>query len=376
MSTWYLVRHGETEWNRTGRMQGHTGVPLSAEGRRQATLVAERLRSVEFAAVYCSDLPRAAETARIIAAGRDLAISDEADLREFSYGEWEGLTLEEVETRYPGALAERIEAGGNLGWTAPGGESAVDAIQRVRRFSRRASASLADWREHPGRGARRIFEGPCGLPAGFGGRRFLEVPGRQHRCGDRLRSRRQPRAGVLERHEPSRGRRFGRCLVSRRLTLVLGGVRAGKSRYAQELAQGGGRVLYVATAEAGDDEMAARIQAHRDERPSDWATVEEPIDVVGALEPLLVDFDTVLIDCLTLWVSNLLLQDPDDGELPAHIQTQARNLIVPSTGGAVLPGSSSVTRSGLASYRQANLDATMRMRWGGSTNSSRRRRTT
>lgn len=142
MSTWYLVRHGETEWNRTGRMQGHTGVPLSAEGRRQATLLAERLRSVEFAAVYCSDLPRAAETARIIAADRDLAISNESDLREFSYGEWEGLTLEEVETRYPGALAERIEAGGNLGWTAPGGESAVDALQRVRRFTTRASESL------------------------------------------------------------------------------------------------------------------------------------------------------------------------------------------------------------------------------------------
>lgn len=142
MSTWYLVRHGETEWNRTGRMQGHTGVPLSAEGRRQAARLGERLRDVDFAAVYCSDLPRAAETARIIAADRDLAISNESDLREFSYGEWEGLTLEEVETRYPGALAERIEAGGNLGWTAPGGESAVDALQRVRRFTTRASESL------------------------------------------------------------------------------------------------------------------------------------------------------------------------------------------------------------------------------------------
>ena len=71
MGTWHLVRHGETEWNRTGRMQGHTGVPLSAEGRRQATLLAARLRSVEFSAVYSSDLPRAAETARIIADGRE-----------------------------------------------------------------------------------------------------------------------------------------------------------------------------------------------------------------------------------------------------------------------------------------------------------------
>ena len=147
MASWYLVRHGETEWNRTGRMQGHLGVPLSAEGRRQATLLGERLRSVEFSAVYCSDLPRAAETAGIIGAGRNLAITPDSDLREFSYGEWEGLTLEEVETRYPGALAERIEAGGNLGFTAPGGESAIDALQRVRRFSTRASASL-DAREN------------------------------------------------------------------------------------------------------------------------------------------------------------------------------------------------------------------------------------
>ena len=56
-------------------------------------------------------------------------------------------------------------------------------------------------------------------------------------------------------------------------------------------------------------------------------TLEEPVDVVGALKPLLVDYDTVLIDCLTLWVSNLLLQDPDDGEVQANIQTRARRLV-------------------------------------------------
>ncbi len=142
MGTWYLVRHGETEWNRKGRMQGHTGVPLSATGRRQAAQVGKRLGRVEFSAAYCSDLPRAAETARIIADGRDLEVTPDSDLREFSYGEWEGLTLEEVETRYPGALTERIEAGGNLGWSAPGGEGAIDAIHRVRRFSTRATESL------------------------------------------------------------------------------------------------------------------------------------------------------------------------------------------------------------------------------------------
>ena len=115
--------------------------------------------------------------------------------------------------------------------------------------------------------------------------------------------------------------------MSRRLTLVLGGVRAGKSRHAQDLANEGQRVLYVATAEAGDEEMAARIQTHQAERPRDWETLEEPIDLIEALEPLLVDFDTVLLDCLTLWVSNLLLQNPADGEAPARIQSEARRLI-------------------------------------------------
>ena len=75
--------------------------------------------------------------------------------------------------------------------------------------------------------------------------------------------------------------------MSKRLTLVLGGVRAGKSRYAQTLAQAGQRVLVVATAEAGDEEMAARIQAHRAERPAAWDTLEEPIDVATALAPRL-----------------------------------------------------------------------------------------
>ena len=115
--------------------------------------------------------------------------------------------------------------------------------------------------------------------------------------------------------------------MSRRLTLVLGGVRAGKSRYAQELAGEGERILYVATAESGDEEMAARIAVHRAERPAAWSTLEEPIDLETTLAPRLPDVDTVLIDCLTLWVSNLLLQAPDNEETQARIQAQARRLI-------------------------------------------------
>ena len=99
--------------------------------------------------------------------------------------------------------------------------------------------------------------------------------------------------------------------VRRRLTLVLGGVRAGKSSYAQRLAADGRSVLFVATAEAGDREMAERISAHRQSRPKDWHTLEEPVDLTAALEPVLHRYDTVLLDCLTLWVSNLLLRADD-----------------------------------------------------------------
>lgn len=108
-----------------------------------------------------------------------------------------------------------------------------------------------------------------------------------------------------------------------RLTLVLGGVRAGKSAFAQRLAAegrqpaadrrtpAGGRVLFVATAEAGDGEMSARIAAHRASRPAEWTTLEAPVDVVGALEPMVDGYEMVVLDCLTLWVSNLLLRTPD-----------------------------------------------------------------
>lgn len=114
--------------------------------------------------------------------------------------------------------------------------------------------------------------------------------------------------------------------MSKRLTLVLGGVRAGKSRYAQRLAQAGQRVLVVATAEAGDKEMAARIQAHRAERPGNWDTLEEPLDLATAVAPRLPDYDTVLLDCLTLWVSNLLLQGGEPQARP-DIQAEAKRLL-------------------------------------------------
>ena len=115
--------------------------------------------------------------------------------------------------------------------------------------------------------------------------------------------------------------------MSKRLTLVLGGVRAGKSTYAQRLAAKGERVLFVATAEPGDAEMQARIEAHRESRPPDWDTLEEPVDLVAAMEPVLHRYDTVLLDCLTLWVSNLLLREQDTDSSRKGILPQVQRLL-------------------------------------------------
>lgn len=91
------------------------------------------------------------------------------------------------------------------------------------------------------------------------------------------------------------------------VTLVLGGVRSGKSRYAQQLAQRSSRVTFVATAEVrDDDEMRAKIERHRAERPADWVTIEEPLRLSTAIQAASTECDAVLVDCLTLYAAKLL----------------------------------------------------------------------
>lgn len=99
------------------------------------------------------------------------------------------------------------------------------------------------------------------------------------------------------------------------LTLILGGARSGKSTYAERLAAAhGGRVTYLATAQAFDEEMAARIAKHQSERPAAWRTAECPLDPAAAMRAHAGDTDCYLLDCLTLLVSNLLLVDETTAE--------------------------------------------------------------
>ena len=99
-----------------------------------------------------------------------------------------------------------------------------------------------------------------------------------------------------------------------RVVLILGGVRSGKSRWAQQLAAQGERVAFIATAEARDEEMARRIARHREDRPAHWSTVEAPIDIPQALRDCAAGHDTLVVDCLTLWSSNLMEHESENRE--------------------------------------------------------------
>jgi adenosylcobinamide kinase / adenosylcobinamide-phosphate guanylyltransferase len=108
------------------------------------------------------------------------------------------------------------------------------------------------------------------------------------------------------------------------LTLVLGGIRSGKSEFAERLAAKAGRhLLYLATGVSGDDEMRDRIRRHRERRSDDWTTIEAPLAPAGALSAAGRDWDVVLVDSVSGWVANLLLQvdNPASGATLASLET-------------------------------------------------------
>jgi adenosylcobinamide kinase/adenosylcobinamide-phosphate guanylyltransferase len=113
------------------------------------------------------------------------------------------------------------------------------------------------------------------------------------------------------------------------LTLILGGARAGKSAFAEQLvADCGPRVLYIATAQVKDEEVRARVQAHRARRPPTWTTLEAPTDTGVALLSLRPAADAILLDCLTLLVTNLVLAHGGEEEMVAPAVEEAADAAV------------------------------------------------
>jgi broad specificity phosphatase PhoE len=138
MQIFYLIRHGETEWNRSGVFQGQLDVPLSDVGRRQAATLAPGLRRLPVTHVYASPLSRAHETARLLFPDREVTLLPE--LMERNLGVLQGLTPAEAERRYPGVWAQLNDLEGG----PPGAESLGAFRDRVKSaFARMAGTHVA-----------------------------------------------------------------------------------------------------------------------------------------------------------------------------------------------------------------------------------------
>ncbi len=135
-----MARHGETDWNRESRFQGHADTTLNDAGREQARELAERLADAEIVAIYASPLARARETAEIIGTRLDLGVETIEGLREVDVGSWSGLTRAEIEQRFPDGFRRWLEF--DYGWED--GESYEELGMRVLE----ALGELA--RRHPG----------------------------------------------------------------------------------------------------------------------------------------------------------------------------------------------------------------------------------
>lgn len=126
----YLIRHGQTDWNRDGICMGQADVPLNDLGHEQARRTGERLSAFPISAIYTSDLERTVETARPLADALDVSIVPDPALRELDYGHWEGLHQEELPQHYPEEFQEdpRLDP---LGFHPDGGESVRELFERV-----------------------------------------------------------------------------------------------------------------------------------------------------------------------------------------------------------------------------------------------------
>lgn len=169
----WIFRHGETDWNRQERFQGHLDIPLNEEGRAQAKSLTPKLATLGLHGILSSDLSRAVETARIVAASLGVEVWTDARLREAHLGEAQGLTREQIEQRFGEELVTRWRSShlSDADISYPGGETGTHVLART-------TACLCDWlsRETPslarlgvathGGVIRRLMQSV--LPAGYG----------------------------------------------------------------------------------------------------------------------------------------------------------------------------------------------------------------
>jgi len=129
MTQFFLVRHGETEWNREGKYTGQTDIPLNRTGKMQAEEAARQMASVQPDVIFSSDLIRAVETAEIIARRIKIPIKKDERLREINQGEWEGMHVDEIKKKFHDLIVSRQTDPLNV--AAPGGETIGQVYERV-----------------------------------------------------------------------------------------------------------------------------------------------------------------------------------------------------------------------------------------------------
>lgn len=143
MACLYIIRHGETMWNREGRFQGATDIPLSDKGRAQARRVAKVMADKPLDAIYSSPLSRALDTAKAVALGHGLEVKVVDDLQEINVGEWSGKTWEEIETLWPG-LKQSWRANPLTSEPPPGGEDYLHFQKRCLEALEEIAAAHSD----------------------------------------------------------------------------------------------------------------------------------------------------------------------------------------------------------------------------------------
>lgn len=144
MARFFLVRHGETIWNREFKYQGQSDVSLTEEGRQQAQCLSERLKDEKFDFIYASDLGRTMETAEIIAKHYSLKVIPAAFMRELSFGIWEGLTYDEIIRKWPQEYKRWQDDPYNL--KPPGGETLTELCDRTSVFLKKVATKHPDGR--------------------------------------------------------------------------------------------------------------------------------------------------------------------------------------------------------------------------------------
>ena len=127
----YLIRHGQTDWNVAGKIQGKTDIPLNETGRRQAACLAKGMEHRPVAQIFSSDLIRARETARAIGESQHVEVETLSGLEEIGFGKWEGMTLEQIQVIFPAEYEKWCENPVTV--APPGGESLSQIKERCRK---------------------------------------------------------------------------------------------------------------------------------------------------------------------------------------------------------------------------------------------------